>query len=171
MKNPEIYELIMELTLASGLSRHDGEAFYAAYEVALGAAFQSFPMGCVIVSGGRVLASGSNSLKSDPLQKHYNLRYRNFTDADYCAREHSLHAETAALKSVRYPIAKKTDWGRAKAYIYRIAPGLPLKQGLAAPCSACAHALADYGIRKVYFSTEYGFAESRLIDDGRLLPR
>jgi deoxycytidylate deaminase len=169
MKDGRAYNRIKKLVRASGMTGHDATAFYFAYETAKRSTFGNFPIGCVIVSGGKILGTGANTTKSDPLQKHYNLRYRNFVDVQYSNREHSLHAEMSAMKSISYTVKEKTDWAKAEAYIFRISPGLPYGQGLAAPCCACAHALADLGIRKVKFSTEYGFATSILDERSGLL--
>ena len=169
VKDARIYNTIKHLCAKSGLSAHDAAAFYAAFETARESTFGCFCVGCVIVVGNKVVGSGFNTVKSDPVQKHYNTRYRDFAPAPYSYREHSLHAEIAALKSIPYPVKMRTDWSKAEAYIYRICPGLPYRQGLAAPCCACAHALADFGIRKVSFSTDYGFATSYLNEGCELL--
>lgn len=162
MKYSQVYDKITRLAKASGMTRRDAEAFYAAYEQALESDFDDYRLGCAIVVGNQVVARGFNSKKTDPVQKMYNLRHRDFAPADYSNHEHSLHAEMAALKSIPYPVAQQLNWKKAKAYVFRIAPGLPYGQGTAAPCCACAHALAEKGIRQVYFSTDYGFASSAL---------
>ena len=169
MKNYKKYDQIKKLARKSGMARHDAAAFYFAYEAAQQSTFGGFAIGCVIVYGGKIVGAGANTTKSDPLQKQYNLKYRHFVDAQYCNREHSIHAEMAAIKSIPYTVRIKTDWGKAEAYIFRISPGHPHGQGLAAPCCACAHALADLGVRKIKFSTEYGFATSILDEDSGLL--
>ena len=169
MKDARTYNTIKHLAANSGMSAHDAEAFYSAFEAASESTFGVFRVGCVIVVGNKVIGSGCNTVKSDPVQKHYNTRYREFAPAPYCDREHSLHAEIAALKSIPYTVKVKTDWSKAEAYIYRICPGHFYKQGLAAPCCACAHALADFGIKKVSFTTEYGFATSYLNEGSELL--
>lgn len=171
MKYSLVYDKIARLAKASGMTRRDADAFYAAYEQALESDFDNYRLGCVIMVGNQIVSRGFNSTKTDPAQKLYNLRHRNFVPADYSNREHSLHAEMAALKGISYPVAQQLNWKKAKAYVYRIAPGLPYKMGVAAPCCACAHALAEKGIRQVYFSTDYGFASSRLdISKGLVLP-
>lgn len=171
MKYSLVYDKITRLAKASGLARRDAEAFYAAYEQALESDFENYRLGCVITIGNQIVARGFNSTKTDPAQKMYNLKHRNFVPADYSNREHSLHAEMAALKSISYPVAQQLNWKKAKAYVYRIAPGLPYGQGIAAPCCACAHALAERGVRQVLFSTDYGFASSKLdVVEGLVLP-
>lgn len=166
MKYSIVYDKMLRLVRASGMVKHDADAFYAAYEQALESDFGNYRIGCVIVYGNQIVGRGCNCTKTDPSQKMYNLRHRHFVPSEYSNREHSLHAEMAALKSIPYTVAQKINWKKAKAYVYRIAPGLPMGQGVAAPCCACAHALADMGVRKVYFSTDYGFASSALKPDG-----
>lgn len=172
MKYSPVYDKILRLAKASGMSRRDADYFYMAYEQALDSGFDSYKLGCVIVCGSTIIAKGHNSEKTNPRQKFYNLRYRNFDTAYYSNREHSFHAEMAALASIPMSVSQQLNWRKTKAYVYRISPGLPNQQGLSAPCCACAHALADAGIRQVYFSTEYGFGSSMLnAGEGLLLPR
>lgn len=169
MKDIKVYKRIEKLGKACGLNRRDIDAFYLAYELASDSSFETFNLGCVLMEGSRVIAKGMNTLKTDPMQKDYNLQYRNFQEGAYCNHEHSIHAEMSAIKSISYPVSQKINWNRVKAYIFRISPGLPHGQGVAAPCCACAHALADLGVKKIYFSTEYGFASSSLEDGNALL--
>lgn len=166
MRFPRAYDRIVKLARACGLARHDADAFYAAYELAMSSEYEDCRVGCVITVGNQIIGRGCNSTKSDPTQKAYNLRHREFTVGPYSNREHSRHAEMAALKSISYPVAKSLNWNKTKAYVFRVAPGLPLGQGMSAPCCACAHALADAGVRKVFFSTEYGFATGVLTSSG-----
>lgn len=173
MKDSKRYKIIETLAKANGFNRRDINAFYAAYESALNnSTFDGFSLGCVITVGNQIIATGGNLVKTDPTQKQYNLQFRDFHPADYCNREHSLHAEMSAIKSLSYTAMRDINWNKAKAYVYRIAPGLPYGQGIAAPCCACAHALADIGIKKVCFSTDYGFASSKLnvVDGLEFLP-
>lgn len=171
MRYSPVYDKILRLAKASGMTKRDADAFYAAYEQALESEFDSCRLGCVIICGNTLIAKGHNSEKTSPNQKFYNLRYRDFDTAYYSNREHSLHAEMAALASIPYPVAQQLNWKKSKAYVYRISPGLPHKQGMSAPCCACAHALADAGLRQVFFSTEYGFGSSMLdAGEGLLLP-
>lgn len=162
MRSDKTYSKIHSLALSSGLSSHDVEFIYAAYEEAQKATFGKFPIGCVIVNGNSIIGRGHNSSKSDPVQQRYNLKYRNFFTGAYSNHEHALHAELSAIKSIPYSLLKSVNFNKCVAYVYRIAPGLPHKQGLSAPCYACAHALSDVGIKKVVFSTDYGFGSSRL---------
>lgn len=169
MRDQDTYKRILTMARMCGMSRHDADAFYAAYSQAQTSTFDICRVGCVIMIGNTVVGRGCNTEKSDPYQKAYNVRYRTFEKGNYSDKEHSLHAEMAALKSITYPVARQLNWKRAKAYVFRIAPGLPLGQGLSAPCDACARALADVGVRKVLFSTEVGFASANLDDLGKLV--
>lgn len=162
MRDTEKYNQILSIVKAQGLSRRDADGFYAAYEQALQADFGRVSIGCAIMCGGRVIGTGHNQSKSDPIQKRYNLMHRTFHACRYSNREHSGHAEISALRSIPRPVLDKLQKKRAKAYVFRISEGKPLGQGLSAPCAACAHALSEAGIREVLFSTDYGFASSSL---------
>lgn len=152
---------IEKLLRRDGFNRRDVMAFSAAYAMATSSGFGIQRIGCVLVYGNNIIGTGTNKLKSDPVQHKYN-RYRvfhNIGENDSTPPNHdSIHAEVSAIKSVPYNVAKSINWNRVKAYIYRIAPGLPYGQGLARPCPACQHALSDIGVTDVYYSTDFGFA-------------
>jgi deoxycytidylate deaminase len=152
------------LARESGLSKRDARMMAQACAAAYGSDFESVKIGCVLANKNVILSMDCNEAKSDPMQKELNIRYRGFRyPARFSIYEHSLHAETSAIKDVPYPIAQDTDWKRVKAYVFRLAPGLPLGQGLAKPCPACMHALMERGIRYVVYSTETGFATADLL--------
>lgn len=164
-----IEDIIAELALDDGFSNRDVTAFTMAYGLALSSDWeQGARVGAVITYRGRVVGCGVNSKKSDPMQRVYNRRYREFQNLNtaqcsFPPHMDSIHAEIAALKSIPYTVAKSMSWNKAKLYVYRIAPGLPNKQGLARPCPACMHAIQEAGIRTVYYSTQNGFAREAIL--------
>lgn len=143
------------------MNNRDYRYFEMARQEASKSDFIRFRMGCVIVYKSRVIGHGSNSDKTDPLQYHYN-KERKFNKISNKPIKHSIHAELAALKSIPYPIQESIDWSKVKVYIYRIAPGKKLHQGCARPCPGCLKALRDYGINKIYYSTDDGYCFERI---------
>lgn len=143
------------------LSKRDYKWFEKARKEAEKSTYDGFKLGCVLVYKGYVLSSGHNSNKTSPMQKKYNKKYRNFK---YNGKpvSHSNHAEISALHAIPYPIDQQVDYSKVSVYIYRIAPGLRLGQGLSKPCASCTAAMRDKGIRDIYYSTEDGFAYERL---------
>ena len=142
--------------------RNAASLFAAARDEALRSVYDGPHLGCVIACKGRILARGRNQSKTSPLQKEYDMRYRDFVSGlGACDKEHSLHAEMSAITELRRSGAYPKR-GRLVAYVYRVAPGLPLRQGQAKPCPACMHALADAGVEAVCYSTDDGFAMSFL---------
>lgn len=109
--------------------------------------------GCVIVYKNNVVGVGWNIDKEHPLQKKYN-KERGF-NPDCC--KNSLHAEMYALvKSEGLDI----DWEKAAIFTYRqYANLLP---AMARPCRACMAAIKDRGIKNIYYTTEYGWANEVL---------
>lgn len=146
------------------LKKSDIKFFEEARKVAEQSDFPRFHVGCVVVYQGIVIATGHNSEKSDPVQHYYN-RYRNFKYTTKGTVRHSIHAEIKALKSIPYPVKQEIDWRKIKVYIYRIAPGLPLKMGVSRPCPACLQQIKDLGIRNVFYTTDYGYVYERILDD------
>ena len=165
-RDPRILERIERLAKADGFNRRDAFAFARAYGAACASEFDGPRVGAVISYAGSIVGVGTNKMKSDPAQHVFDLRWRKFNNVDVCGsfpqNMGAVHAEVSAWKNVPYTVAESMNRKRAKVYIYRIAPGLEHGQGLARPCPACAHYLAEMGLRRVYYSTEYGFASETL---------
>ena len=129
--------------------------FLAARDEAFKSNFHAAKIGCVILYKNHIIGRGHNQYKTDPMQKFYNEKYREWTNSrefGLCC-DHSLHAEIDALKNISYPIAQQVIWKKVEVYVYRVAPGLDNYSGLALPCAACAHALQDSGILGVHYTT------------------
>lgn len=139
----------------SNLPNYTSQWFKCARDEAFLSNFHTAKMGCVFVYKNHVIGRGHNQHKTDPLQKEYNQKYRDWTATDEFSQicGHTLHAEIAALKSISYPTAQQTVWKRVQVYVYRVGLGLESYSGLALPCQACANALSDIGIREVFYTT------------------
>lgn len=142
------------------LSKKDYRFFEFARREAINSDYKKIHIGCVIVYKGHIIGKGSNSTKTDTIQKKYN-NYRNFNNVKKPV-SHSIHAEIAALKSISYPIQSNIDWKKVSVYIYRICLGKALGRGIARPCQGCMKALKDIGIQHIYYSTEDGFAYEKI---------
>ena len=146
---------ILEWVRTSQLPAYAERWVISARDEALKADFYSAKVGCVIVYKNHIIGSGYNQVKTDPTQKLYNQTYRQWTNCEESSATcgHTIHAEIAALKSISYSVAQNAKRKELSAYIYRVAPGLPNYTGLSLPCEACAHALQDFGISTVYYTT------------------
>jgi deoxycytidylate deaminase len=117
--------------------------------------FDRVHIGCVITYNDKVIASGYNNRKTDPVQAKYN-RYRK----SYGTRtKHFCHAEVMALKRI---VNLELDSRNIIVYNYREnADGRP---SLSRPCPACMRFIKDLGIRRLIYSTdnEYGWCEERI---------
>ena len=161
-----IYDTIDILAKSNGFSKRHAGYLKIAYDEAMLSSFDGFSLGCIIVAGNKIIGRGHNSEKSSPVQKKYNLAYKPFRKGKYSNRQHSLHAEMAAINSC----CNLEDKKNLRAYIVRASVGKDFGIGIASPCPACAHALADVGVKEVIFSTDYGFASSRLsVVDGLVI--
>ena len=116
--------------------------FKAAKAVSELSDFNRVRMGCVAVYSHRIISSGTNSTKTNPLQKKYNIHR---FDVD-CG--HTLHAESQCL----LPLVgrKDIDFSRVSLYIYREHKDKTL--ALARPCKSCERLIRDLGIKKVYYT-------------------
>jgi deoxycytidylate deaminase len=116
--------------------------FKAAKAVSELSDFQRVNIGCVAVYSHRVISSGANSTKTNPLQKKYNI-HRFSVDSG-----HTLHAEVECL----LPLInrKDIDFSRVSLYIYRQHKDGTL--ALSRPCPSCMALIKELGIKKVYYT-------------------
>lgn len=109
------------------------------------------PTGCVAVYKNKVVATGVNQLKTSPLQARYN-KYRKFDKGNGVYIKPAIHAEMHCLAQLMHmdvPVHK------VEFYVYRACRSR--EHGTARPCPACMMALKEFGIQKVYYTTDSGF--------------
>ena len=117
--------------------------------------FNRVHIGCVVVYNNRVISSGFNNTKTDPVQAHYN-RYRNMQGSKVF---HLCHAEVMALKKIS---VMGLDGKKITVYNYReLADSSP---ALSRPCPACMRMIQDLGITRIVYSTNNrnGYCEERV---------
>lgn len=117
--------------------------------------FDRVHIGCVITYNGKVIASGYNNKKTEPLQAKYN-KYRNMYGNKVV---HMRHAEMMALKKISN---LGLDGRNLVVYNYReTANGIT---ALSRPCPACMKFIKELGIRKLIYTTESerGYCEERI---------
>lgn len=109
-------------------------------------------IGCIIVDKHRIISSGHNSnTKCHSIQavldnKHFD-----------CMSVGKIHAETSAI----IPLMKtNNDFSRATLYTYRQHKDGTL--AMARPCARCMELIQRLGIRKIKYTTEYGYATEYL---------
>lgn len=113
-------------------------------------------IGCVVVASHHIISSGHNSsTKCHRLQAELDQKYFNLNNS-----KGPVHAEFSALLPL---INKRIDLRYATLYIYR-----QHKDGsfaLARPCARCMQLIRTYGIRKIKYTTEDGYATEKLLDE------
>ena len=117
--------------------------------------FKRARVGCVAVIGNKIVATGFSQQRTHPMQDYYN-QFRNFRGQKNV--DAKLHSEIAMLSSVQH--IDGIDWSKADVYIYRLCRSRP--HGISKPCEACSRALADYGVRNVYYTSDSGFEYLRI---------
>lgn len=128
--------------------------FKAAKAMAELAEHQRARIGCVAVYSHRIISTGFNSKKTNPIQKKYN---RCRFDGD--AGKHTLHAEIKCL----FPLLsnKDIDFSRVTLYIYRQHKNGTL--AMAKPCPSCMSLIKDLGIRDIYYTGEGSYVREEFI--------
>lgn len=114
--------------------------------------FKRIHIGCVIVQGKHIIATGQNTNKTHPMQKEYN-KYRFHRD---CIGNGKLHAEMMALLS----LPKGIDTRKLVLYTYRENRFGEMR--MSRPCPSCMAKIKELGIRKICYSTDSGFAMEEL---------
>ena len=108
-------------------------------------------VGAVVVLKHRIISSGCNSTKTHPLQKQYN-QYR-FTEDSV----HTCHAELVALLPL---IKDEVDLSNASIFIYREHKNHTI--ACARPCKSCMQLIKDCGVKRIFYTTEDGYAREDL---------
>ena len=104
-------------------------------------------MASALVKSNKIMSIGINRRKTDPMM------------AKYCKNKDAifLHAEIHAIKNAlkEYSVEDLED---SVLYICRVKrPNEKSKKwvhGMARPCSGCARAIAEFGIRNVVYTTD-----------------
>jgi len=112
-------------------------------------------IGAVAIYKGSAVAIAWNTNKTSPLQARYNV-YR-YKDADTPCK---AHCETQLIQRLRWRFGDSINWSKVHIYLYR-----EYKDGSLAPsrpCPSCMAMLKDFGIKKIMYTTEDGYAEEKI---------
>ena len=146
--------------IASGTSplySKDESCFRIASEVSKMSTYRKFHTGCIAVCNHRIVSSGFNSCKSDPLQKELNsIR---FIDDMKSGCEHLIHAEVSCIK----PLIGSKDLEQGKVKVYVSRTGKNGKARLSRPCPSCMKLLKDSGVRWVYYTGNDEFFKENVV--------
>ena len=105
-------------------------------------------LGCVVVLGHRIVSSGHNSKT-----KCHKIQALMDKEMFGCESFGPVHAEVDALLPL---IKKKVNLSRATIYVYREhKDGTP---ALAHPCPRCIGLIKQCGIKRIYYTTNDGYA-------------
>ena len=135
------------------LSKSHRAYFKAAKGVSELSNFKQHHIGCVAVSGHKIISSGYNSCKTNPMQKRLNV-HRFDVDTN-----HTIHAELSCL----LPLInrKDIDFNNVSLYIYREHKSGDL--ALAKPCASCEALIRSLGIRNIYYTGNKSYVSEEII--------
>jgi len=123
--------------------------FRTAAQLANFSTYKKQSIGCVIVYRNKIISTGYNKDKTDPLQKLYNIhRHISLDSPPKC------HAETVAIKHLIG--AENINWNMVSLYVVRIKHSG--NYGLSRPCQSCMQLIKDCGIHHIYYTTDNGYA-------------
>lgn len=135
------------------LSKSHRAYFKAAKAMAEMSNFKQHHIGAVAVCGHKIISSGYNSNKTNPIQKRLNI-HRFDVDTN-----HTVHAELACL----LPLINRKDinFSDVSLYIYReYKNGSP---ALSKPCPSCMALIRQLGIKKLYYSGDNSYINEELV--------
>lgn len=135
------------------LSKAHRTYFNIAKEASYLSDFPKIKIGAIAVYGHRVVSSGYNSCKTNPLQKKYN-RQRFTKDTT-----HMTHAELMCLKPLLW--RNDIDFKHVSLYIYREDQNNEL--ALSRPCPSCLKLISELGIRHIYFTNHGGYSHEEIL--------
>ena len=115
--------------------------------------FKQYHIGAVAVCGHKIISSGNNSNKTNPVQKRFN---KHRFDAE---TRHTIHAELACL----LPLLNRKDinFSDVSLYIYREHKSGDL--ALARPCASCEALIRSLGIRSIYYTGNQSYISEEII--------
>lgn len=114
---------------------------------------KKYSIGCIITYKHRIISSGFNQDKTSPIQKKYNKE--RFSDDTL----HSLHAEISAL----IPLIKQSNINFSKINLYTYREKKNGLLGNSKPCKSCMKLIKDLGIKNIFYTTDDGYTEEKLI--------
>ena len=133
------------------ISKTSKAYFRAAEAVSELSNYPRHKIGCVVVNKHRIISSGYNSAtKCCPLQAKLD------TEKYGVSCPGRVHAEIAALLPL---IRDKVDLSAASIFIFRKHKDGTL--AMAKPCSNCQKVIKQLGIRKVFYTIDYGYAAEK----------
>ena len=127
--------------------------FKVAKEMSCLSDFPRVKIGCCAVYKHKIISSGYNSLKTNPVQKRFNS-YRFSADTPA-----TMHAELACL----LPLINRSDidFKDVSLYIYREHKSKEL--ALARPCASCEALIKSLGIRHIYYTGNQSYINEEII--------
>ena len=120
------------------------DKFLPAITASLNSDHKQHKVGAAVYYKGKFLATGFNSLKTDPSTHWYDLAF-------------SRHAEIHALKKAK---TRKFDLTNATVFVYRKTKNGDL--AMAKPCKMCMDALLEQQVKEVFYTCENGWEKIRL---------
>lgn len=112
-------------------------------------------LGCIVVSGHRIISSGHNSKsKFHRLQSELDNKW--FPGYE---NKGPVHAEVAALIPL---IKRRVDLSGTALYVYR--ESRDGKLAMARPCPRCMELIKEQEIKKICYTTNNGYADERIVD-------
>ena len=127
--------------------------FEAAKAVSELSDFKQQHIGCVAVCGHKIISSGYNSCKTNPMQKRLNIhRFEADTPA-------TIHSELACL----LPLIKRKDVNFSNVTLYTYREHKSGSLALAKPCASCAALIRSLGIRSIYYTGNNSYINEEII--------
>lgn len=124
-------------------------------DIYAGAPYERLKVVSFLIYKGKIVNFGVNSAKTSPLQHRYRQRTKLKMIENFLDKE---HAEINCLRHTYFG-----DFDMRKVEVVVISKRYNGDFRLARPCCTCMAALKDFGIRKIWFTTNENRIESEEI--------
>ena len=129
------------------ITSRDRMYFRKAAQLARLSTYARAKVGCIIVYHNKIISTGFNKERTDPLQKKYNV-VNGIPEFGL----HKIHAEIDAIKHI---IDLDINWKNVSIYVYRKRKDRPF--GMSRPCDSCMTLIKELGIKHIYYTTDDGY--------------
>ena len=124
------------------------EILFTLQKVAAANPYDNAKVAAAVVRNNKIIAIGINSKKSHPLAARFGKNEQAIF----------LHAEVAAIKNALREVDNVEDLEKMEMYICRVKKPRPFSKkwvwGIAKPCDGCQRAIAEFGLRRVVYTTD-----------------
>lgn len=161
--NHVVHDNVVSPLSNTQLSKKKQRFFEIARQVSLMSDFPRIKIGCILVMDKKhIISSGVNKQKTHPEQFLLNKKYK---ANSYKEETSFIHAEMDAISSLTESFLYKYYYNlsNVEIYLYRESnQNGKIELHNCRPCNSCMMKLMQLGIKKIHYTTEFGFHTEKI---------